>query len=574
MLVAQTSSLSPNLLTNNQPNEIAGSTFLNELRAGATTFAAMTYIIAASIISQTGGPCVCDQENRLDCDKIASYATCKEEVRRDLIMATSAVTALSSFIFGLFTNLPIALAPGMGLNAYFAFQVVGYNGSGPIPYGVALTAVFIEGFIFVFLALTGMRQWLVKIIPSTIKTATGAGIGLFLAEIGLSYETGIGAITGGWNATPLAIAGCPEEKISPETHMCDGGIMSSPKLWTAIFAGGLLTIYLMAFRVKYAFMIGIAVVSILSWPRNTAITYFPDTPEGNSRFELFRQVTSFNPIKHTLNALDWDIAHHGSQFALAIFTFLYVDIIDATATMYSMVRFCGVFDDVDGDFPRSTLAYCCDALGISISALLGCSPVTAFIESGAGIAEGGRTGLTAMTTGLCFLLAVIFGPIFASVPPWATGPTLILVGCMMTRQITEINWRYIGDTLPSFVVLTFIPFSYSVAYGIIAGMFLYAAINSLVAVTVRISGGRLEPQNYDMKEYWTWKAPGRKPWFVRVFRNATYSGKAMNESNPHMFNARNGSDCEMVRVASTDERRGDGVGIVSMPSRTLSKYSR
>lgn len=118
----------------------------------------------------------------------------------------------------------------MGLNAYFAFQVVGPNGSGPIPYQVALTAVFVEGLIFIFLALTGLRQWLVKLIPTTIKTATGAGIGLFLTEIGLSYPSGIGAITGGWESTPLAIAGCPEEMLSPETQMCEGGVMSSPKV--------------------------------------------------------------------------------------------------------------------------------------------------------------------------------------------------------------------------------------------------------------------------------------------------------------------------------------------------------
>ncbi|KAM0221352.1 hypothetical protein ACHAQD_005255 [Fusarium lateritium] len=558
--------------------EIAGSTFLNELRAGATTFAAMTYIIAvnASILSQTGGPCVCNEKNRIDCDKIDSYAICKEEVRRDLIMATSAIAAISSIIFGLCTNLPIALAPGMGLNAYFAFQVVGYNGSGSIPYGVALTAIFIEGLVFVFLALTGMRQWLVKLIPSTINSATGAGIGLFLTEIGLAYGTGIGAITGGWNATPLSIAGCPIEMIDPETEMCDGGVMSSPKMWTAICAGLLLTVYLMAFRVKYAFIIGIALVSVLSWPRRgTDITYFPDTPEGDSRFDLFREITSFRPMKHTLNALDWNIGQHGTQFALALFTFLYVDIIDATATLYSMVRFCGVVENADGDFPRSTIAYCCDAISISISALLGCSPVTAFIESGAGIAAGGRTGLTAMTTGCFFLLAVVFGPIFSSVPPWATGPALILVGCMMTRQITEINWRYIGDTLPSFAVIAFVPFSYSVAYGIIAGMFLYTAINVLIALTVRLSGGRIEPENYDMKEYWTWKAPGRKPWYVRAFRNVSSSRKTVDESRPETFHTSNGSDCEMVRVPSYDERKGDDTRVsISIPKQTLSRFSR
>ncbi|KAL0932981.1 purine transporter [Colletotrichum truncatum] len=470
------------------PKEIPDSSFLREVRAGATTFATMAYIIAvnAVILSQTGGNCVCDLENRAECDTIESYKTCKE-----------AIAGLASFVFGFFTNLPVALAPGMGLNAYFAFQVVGPNGSGTIPYQVALTAVFIEGLIFIVLALTGMRQWLVKLIPATIKTATGVGIGFFLTEIGLSYSTGIGAITGGWKATPLAIAGCPIEMIDPVTQMCKGGLMSSAKMWTAIFAGGVVTAYLMSFRVKYALIIGIALVSILSWPRNTSITYFPYTKEGDARFEFFKNVVSFHPIQNTLNVLDWDVTKNSSQFALALFTFLYVDIIDATATLYSMVRFCGVVDPKDGDFPRSTIAYCCDAACISIGALFGCSPVTAFIESGAGIAEGGRTGLTAMVTGLCFLISIFFAPIFASIPPWATGCTLVLVGCMMIRQITQINWRYIGDVLPSFVVMTFIPFSYSVAYGLIAGVFVYTVLNGLIALTVWLSGGRLEPLESD-----------------------------------------------------------------------------
>jgi adenine/guanine/hypoxanthine permease len=156
------------------------------------------------------------------------------------------------------------------------------------------------------------------------------------------------------------------------------------------------------------------------------------------------------------------------QFALALFTFLYVDIVDCTATLYSMARFSGVVDDKTGDFPRSTIAYCTDASCISIGALLGVSPVTAFIESGAGIAEGGKTGLTAITTGVCFLISIFFAPIFASIPPWATGCTLILVGCMMMKQVVMVNWRFIGDAVPAFVTLMFMAFSYSVAYGLIA----------------------------------------------------------------------------------------------------------
>jgi AGZA family xanthine/uracil permease-like MFS transporter len=166
---------------------------------------------------------------------------------------------------------------------------------------------------------------------------------------------------------------------------------------------------------------------LTSTSRGTSVTYFPNTPAGNDRFDFFKKVASFHPIDSILNALDWNLASRPGRFALALFTFLYVDIIDCTATLYSMARFSGVVDPDTGDFPRSTLAYCTDAFCISIGALLGVSPVTAFIESGAGIAEGGKTGLTAMTCGICFLVSMFFAPIFASIPPWATGCTLVLV---------------------------------------------------------------------------------------------------------------------------------------------------
>jgi adenine/guanine/hypoxanthine permease len=157
------------------------------------------------------------------------------------------------------------------------------------------------------------------------------------------------------------------------------------------------------------------------------VTYFPNTADGEERWEFFKQIVGFHPITKTLAVQRWDLSGTvGTQFALALFTFLYVDIIDCTATLYSMARFCGKVQE-DGDFPRSTVAYCTDALCISVGSLLGCSPVTAFIESGAGIVEGGRTGLTAMTTGFCFLASIFFAPIFASIPPWATGSTLVLV---------------------------------------------------------------------------------------------------------------------------------------------------
>lgn len=520
------------------PDAIEGTSFFREIRAGLTTFATMAYIIAvnASVLSQTGGTCECNLADKFQCDTISDFVDCKEEVRRDLITATAALAGLSTLSFGLFTNLPVALAPGMGLNAYFAFQVVGYNGSGAISYRTALTAVFFEGIIFMFLALTGMRQWLVRLIPATIKTATGVGIGFFLTEIGLSYTSGIGAITGGGTATPLSLGGCPPDMINAVTGACNGGQMTNPTMWLAIFCGGIVTAFLMAFRVKYALVIGIALVSIISWPRNTPVTYFPNTPEGDSRFSFFKQIVAWHPLSKTLNQLDWGFdTASTTHFVLGLFTFLYVDIIDATATLYSMVRFCGVVDPKDGDFPRSTIAYCTDAAFISIGSLFGCSPITAFIESGAGIAEGGRTGLTAVVAGLCFIVSIFFAPIFASIPPWATGCTLILVGCMMARQITQVNWRYIGDVLPSFVVMTFIPFSYSVAYGLIAGLFVYTTLNGLIGLVVFLSGHRIEPREYDLKEYWTWRGTGRAPWFVRAMRrgNSHSSPTPGDDHNNH-----------------------------------------
>lgn len=180
----------------------------------------------------------------------------------------------------------------------------------------------------------------------------------------------------------------------------------------------------------------LVVIALNSSSRGTNYTYFPDDDAGNARYEFFKQVVAFHPIKSTLFAQEWNLTGTtGTQFALALITFLYVDIIDCTATLYSMAKFSGVVDE-NGDFPRSTVAYCTDAACISIGSLLGCSPVTAFIESGAGIAEGGRTGLTAITTGLCFLLSLFLAPIFASIPPWATGSTLVLVSSLSTVSAT------------------------------------------------------------------------------------------------------------------------------------------
>jgi AGZA family xanthine/uracil permease-like MFS transporter len=501
------------------PKERKGSYFFTEFRAGLATFFAMAYIISvnSSIVSDTGGTCVCPGlPDDPICETNPQYALCVQEVRRDLVTATAAISALTSFCMGLFANLPIALAPGMGLNAYFAYTVVGFHGTGMVPYEVALTAVFVEGFVFVGLTMLGIRQWLARAIPASIKLATGVGIGLYLTIIGLAYSAGIGLITGA-QSTPLELAGCVA--ADQVDGVCPGSVkMRSPTMWIGIFCGGVLTVMLMLYRVKGAIIIGILLVSIISWPRPTSVTYFPHTETGDSAFDFFKQVVTFHPIGKILAVQQWNISEHAGQWGLAFITFLYVDILDCTGTLYSMARFCGAIDERTQDFENSSIAYSVDALGISIGSLMGCPPVTAYIESGAGISEGGKTGLTAMFSGLCFFIAIFFAPIFASIPPWATGCTLVIVGSLMATSAKDINWRYLGDSIPAFLTIAVMPFTYSIAYGLIAGICSYMLINTTVWIIEKASAGRIVPPNKDEKEPWTWRLEGGllPPWIKRL----------------------------------------------------------
>ena len=504
------------------PKERKGSYFFTEFRAGLATFFAMAYIISvnANITSQSGGTCVCPPTSEDLCDSDPEYMLCVQEVNRDLVTATAAIAALTSFCMGLFANMPIALAPGMGLNAYFAFTVVGYHGSGMVPYQVALTAVFVEGFVFVGLTLLGLRQWLARAIPASIKLATGVGIGLYLTIIGLTYSAGIGLIQGA-TATPLELAGCSPADFDEETGLCPAAHkMRNPTMWIGIFCGGIFTVVLMMYRVKGAIIMGILLVSIISWPRPTPVTYFPKTELGNDMFDFFKKVVTFHPIKRVLAVQDWDISKYGGEFGLAFITFLYVDILDCTGTLYSMARFAGAIDEKTQDFENSAIAYTVDAIGISIGSLFGSPPVTAYIESGAGISEGGKTGLTAMFTGLCFFISIFFAPIFASIPPWATGCTLIIVGSLMAQAAKDINWKYMGDAVPAFVTIAVMPFTYSIAYGLIAGIMTYILLNLIVFVVEKASGGRIVPPNKAEKDHWTWRLPGGflPPWMQRVAR--------------------------------------------------------
>lgn len=480
----------------------------------------MAYIISvnATIVADSGGTCVCPPTSEDLCVTDTEYLLCKNIVRRDLVTATAAISALTTFCMGLFANMPIALAPGMGLNAYFAYTVVGFHGSGTVPYQVAVTAVFVEGFVFVGLTILGLRQWLARAIPASIKLATGVGIGLYLTLIGLTYSAGIGLTTGA-QATPLELAGCSPQFRDEETGACpNANKMDSPTMWLGIFLGGILTVLLMMFRVKGAIIFGILLVSIISWPRPTPVTYFPYDAVGTDAFDFFKQVVTFHPIQRILAVQEWNISEYGGQFGLAFITFLYVDILDCTGTLYSMARFAGFVDEKTQDFEGSAVAYLVDAFGISIGSLFGTPPVTAFIESGAGISEGGKTGLTSIFTGLCFFISVFFAPIFASIPPWATGGTLVIVGALMAKAARDINWNYMGDAIPAFLTIAVMPFTYSIAYGLIAGIMSYIILNTTVWAIEKATGGRIRPNNKDEKEFWTYKIEGGllPPWLVRA----------------------------------------------------------
>ncbi|KAK1270338.1 Adenine/guanine permease AZG1 [Acorus gramineus] len=467
--------------------EERGTTLTTELRAGTATFLTMAYILAvnASILSDSGATCTVS-----DCVPLCptcpaptesckfapvnpGYSACLDRVRRDLIVATIVSSLLGSFIMGLFANLPLALAPGMGTNAYFAYTVVGFHGSGNVPYKTALAAVFIEGLIFLLISAVGLRARLARLVPRPVRVSSSAGIGLFLAFIGLQNNQGIGLV--GFNpSTLLTLAACPREdrvSVAPVQTLANG---TSPTFWLAI-VGFVIIAYCLVKKIKGAMIYGILFVTIVSWFRNTSVTAFPHTSAGDAAYDYFKKVVDVHRIENTLGALSFSGAR-GGRFWEALVTFLYVDILDTTGTLYSMARFAG-FADANGEFEGQYFAFMSDASAIVIGSLLGTSPVTAFIESSTGIREGGRTGLTAVTVSMYFFLAFFFTPLLASIPAWAVGPPLILVGLMMMRSVTEVDWDDMRDAVPAFITLILMPLTYSIAYGLIGGIGTYIVLH-------------------------------------------------------------------------------------------------
>ncbi|KAL0341216.1 UNVERIFIED_CONTAM: Adenine/guanine permease AZG1 [Sesamum radiatum] len=499
------------------------TTFTTELRAGTATFLTMAYILAvnASILSDSGGTCsvsdcipLCSDPSisPLECvtrpdarlvppDAACKfnpvnpgYASCLEKTRKDLIVATVVASLIGCAIMGVFANLPLALAPGMGANAYFAYTVVGFHGSGNVSYQSALAAVFMEGLIFLLVSAVCLRAKLAKLVPKTVRISSSAGIGLFLAFIGLQDNQGVGLI--GYSASTLVtLGGCPSSartEVAPvitsvngtislipggavsNDILCLHGRMENPTFWLGV-VGFVIIAYCLVKNIKGAMIYGIVFVTAVSWFRNTNVTAFPNTPTGDSAYEYFKKVFDIHKIESTAGALSFKSIGKG-HFWEALITFFYVDILDTTGTLYSMARFAG-FTDANGDFEGQYFAFMADASSIVVGSLLGTSPVTAFIESSTGIREGGRTGLTALTVAGYFLLAFFLTPLLASIPPWAVGPPLILVGVLMMRAVVEVEWGDMREAIPAFMTMILMPLTYSIAYGLIGGIGTYIVLH-------------------------------------------------------------------------------------------------
>jgi AGZA family xanthine/uracil permease-like MFS transporter len=304
------------------------------------------------------------------------------------------------------------------------------------------------------LAVTGVRFFIVKLIPEPVKLATPAAIGAFLAHLGLQTAEGIGLVVGDI-ATGVTLGGCPEEDrtkmvaltedcfnfgylcVTSDNYTCDNAeksAMTSATVWIGIL-GMLITGVLLAYRKTYAFVVGIGFVTIVSWFRGTEATYFPDNDAGEARFEYFKEIVSIEKLDKLLVPFTNDL----KQVAVALVTFLYVDFLDTSGTLLALVSSMGLVDE-DGDFPKSKWAFSADAIATIIGSLFGCSPVTSYIESGAGVEAGSRTGLTAIIVGFFFFLSIFFAPIIASIPPWATGGSLIIVGALMSRSLMKVDW--------------------------------------------------------------------------------------------------------------------------------------
>ena len=411
-----------------------GTTVRTEIVAGITTFLAMAYILAVNpnILSAAGMP-------------------------NDAIFAATAISAaFATLIMAFFANYPVVLASGMGLNAYFAFSVVPQLAEQGItdPWRVALTAILFEGVIFIILSIFKFRETLVNKVPKNLKLGISAGIGLFIAIVGLK----------GANIT-----------VDDPSTLVTLGDVGSPQVVLAVL-GLLIIAALWHFKVKGAILIGIVatwifgmIAQVTGWyqvdPAASAFSVIPD----------FSNYTVFAPVQSmaTTTFFKFDFAYVTSSsinFAVIVFAFLFVDLFDTVGTLIGVAQEGGLLDK-NGELPKVGRALMADAVGTVGGAMLGTSTVTSYVESTTGVAEGGKTGLTALTSAVLFLLALPLYPIFLAIPSFATTPALVFVGLLMLKNVTKMDFESdIADTVGGFLAIIMMPFTYSIANGIMFGI--------------------------------------------------------------------------------------------------------
>lgn len=410
-----------------------------EIMAGITTFMTMAYILAVnpSILSATG----------MDANAI--------------LIATSLSAFIGTALMALLANYPFALAPGMGLNAYFAYTVVlkmGYT------WQLALMAVFAEGIIFILLSLTNVREALFNAIPTTLKSAVSVGIGLFIAFVGLQNAK----LIVNSDSTLLTYQSFKGETF----HSVGIGAILA-------LIGVLIIAVMLVKKVKGAILYGILITWVLGILCELCGLYIPDAEAGmysviptsfvsfdfSALGQTFGQV--FKVDFTGLNVLD---------FFAVMFAFLFVDLFDTLGTLIGVASKADMLDE-NGRLPRIKGALLADAVATSVGAVLGTSTTTTYVESASGVTESGRTGLTAMTTGVLFLLAVIFSPLFLTIPSFATAPALIVVGFYMLGAVAKIDFDDLSDAIPAFLTIVAMPLAYSISEGIAIGVISWTLLN-------------------------------------------------------------------------------------------------
>lgn len=425
-----------------------GTDVKTEVIAGLTTFMTMAYILAVnpSILGATG----------MDTGAIFT--------------ATALASAIGSFCMALFANLPFVLSAGMGLNAYFAYTVVlgmGYS------WEVALTAVFVEGIIFIILSLTNVREAIFNAIPASLKVAVSVGIGLFITFIGLQ------------NAH-IVVDGSTLVGLFSFNGSVKAGTFQSEGITVVLALIGLLiTAFLVIKNVKGNILLGILITWGLGIICQLTGLYVPNAEAGFYSLIPSGIISAPASVAPTLFKMDFS-AMASLNFVVVVFAFLFVDIFDTLGTLIGCATKANMLDK-EGKLPGIKGALMADAVGTTVGACLGTSTITTFVESSSGIAEGGRTGLTSIVSGLLFILALFFSPIFLAIPSFATAPALIVVGFFMMQSVAKINWSDMLEAIPAFICIFAMPFMYSISEGISFGVISFVVLNAVAGKAKKIT---------------------------------------------------------------------------------------